>query len=246
VIEIIPAIDIIDGRCVRLTQGDFSRKTVYASDPVDIALAFEAAGVRRLHVVDLDGARTGRITNLRILERIANATGLTIDFGGGIKSRDDVRSVLGAGASMAVVGSAAVKKKDEFLSWVRDFDGGNFLLGADVRDRTIAVDGWQTDTDLSLVPFLREMREAGIVRAFVTDISKDGLMQGPSASLYEEILEALPGFELVASGGVSRIEDIVELADSGVSGVIIGKAIYEGHIDAGEAVELARSLGARH
>jgi phosphoribosylformimino-5-aminoimidazole carboxamide ribotide isomerase len=244
-IDIIPAIDIIDGRCVRLTQGDFSRKKVYASDPLDIAVAFEAAGVRRLHIVDLDGAKAGRITNIRVLERIAGSTDLTIDFGGGIKSSDDVKSVFDAGASMAVVGSAAVKQRDEFFSWLSDLGGDSFLLGADVRDRKIAVDGWQTDTDLHLIPFLKEMRSAGVKRAFVTDISKDGLLEGSASALYKEILGEMPGFELIASGGVSRAEDVIELAKTGVSGVIIGKAIYEGLVDAGELVELARSLGAK-
>lgn len=241
-IEIIPAIDIIEGRCVRLVQGDFARQTVYGNDPVDIALAFESAGVRRLHLVDLDGARTGSISNLRVLERIADATALVIDFGGGITSESDVRSVLDAGAAMAVVGSAAVRKRDEFLAWVSDIGGERLLLGADVRDGKIAIDAWQTDTDLRIVPFLTEMREAGIGRAFVTDISKDGLMKGPSVALYREILDALPDFELIASGGISGNEDIRVLHEAGVSGAIIGKAIYEGLVDPAELVRLSGSL----
>ncbi len=244
-IEIIPAVDLIDGRCVRLTQGDFSRKTIYASDPVDIACAFEDAGIRRLHIVDLDGAKTGKISNLRVLERIAGATGLKIDFGGGIKSADDIRDVLEAGAEMAVVGSAAVHQRDRFLAWLEEFGGGKFLLGADVRDGKIAIDGWQTETELRVIPFLQEMKSAGVVRAFVTDITKDGLLEGSSTSLYEEILREMPDFELIASGGVSKAEDVVELANAGVAGVIIGKALYEGLVDAGELVELAGSLKAR-
>lgn len=241
--EIIPAIDIIEGRCVRLAQGDFARKTVYGNDPVDIAKAFEAAGVSRLHLVDLDGARTGRIANLRVLERIARATGLTIDFGGGIKSAADVRSVIEAGAEMAVVGSAAVKQRDDFLSWLGEFGAARFFLGADVRNGMIAVDGWQTDTDVGIVQFLEEMREKGIERAFVTDISKDGLLEGASVDLYSTILRELPGFELIASGGVSSKEDVVSLSNAGVSGVIIGKAIYEGLVDPAELVAMSEPVG---
>ncbi|QQS40666.1 MAG: 1-(5-phosphoribosyl)-5-[(5-phosphoribosylamino)methylideneamino]imidazole-4-carboxamide isomerase [Acidobacteriota bacterium] len=241
-IEIIPALDIIEGRCVRLVQGDFARKTIYGNDPVDIALAFESAGVRRLHMVDLDGAKTGSITNLRVLERIADATGLVIDFGGGIKSESDVRSVLDAGAAMAVVGSAAVSDREEFLSWISDFGGERLLLGADVRDGKIAIDGWQTNTDLRIVPFLGEMREAGVGRAFVTDISKDGLMKGPSVGLYREILDAIPDFGLIASGGISGKDDIRVLHEAGVSGAIIGKAIYEGLVDPAELVRLSLSF----
>ncbi|HUF03194.1 MAG TPA: 1-(5-phosphoribosyl)-5-[(5-phosphoribosylamino)methylideneamino]imidazole-4-carboxamide isomerase [Aridibacter sp.] len=241
-IEIIPAIDIIEGRCVRLTQGDFERKTVYGNDPVDIALAFEAAGIRRLHMVDLEGAKTGSISNLRVLERIAEATGLVIDFGGGIKDLADVRTVLDAGASMAAIGSAAVKQRGEFLAWVTGLGGDKILLGADARDGRIAIDGWQTETDLGIVPFLKEMRDAGIERAFVTDISKDGLMRGPSVGLYRDILEALPGFELIASGGISRKEDLLALHETGLSGAIIGKAIYEGLVDPVELVALSSSL----
>lgn len=241
-IEIIPAIDIIEGRCVRLTQGDFERRTVYGSDPVDIALAFETAGVRRLHLVDLDGARTGALTNLRVLERISAATGLVIDFGGGIKSAADVRTVLDAGASMAVVGSAAVKQTDEFLSWVSDLGGDKFFLGADVRLGKVAVDGWQTETDLEIVPFLRQMSDAGISRAFVTEISKDGLLGGPALTLYRRIIEELPEFELTASGGISSRDDIGALAEAGLAGAIIGKALYEGLVDAGDLVRFAETL----
>lgn len=241
-IEIIPAIDIIGGRCVRLTGGDFAKKTIYGNDPADIAKAFEDAGVRRLHLVDLDGARTGSIQNLTVLERIAAATSLEIDFGGGIKHRSDVRNVLDAGAAMAGIGSAAVKQRDDFLSWVGEFGGDAFLLGADVRDGNIAVDGWQTDTELNVVRFLQEMRDAGIERAFVTDISRDGRLRGSAVGLYEEILGALPGFGLIASGGLRGEKDVVRLADAGLCGVIIGKAIYEGLVDAGKLVKLARSL----
>ncbi|REJ77297.1 MAG: 1-(5-phosphoribosyl)-5-[(5-phosphoribosylamino)methylideneamino]imidazole-4-carboxamide isomerase [Acidobacteria bacterium] len=241
-IEIIPAIDIIEGRCVRLVQGDFQKKTVYGSDPLDIALAFEAAGISRLHIVDLDGARTGSIANLRVLERIAGGTSLEIDFGGGVSSIADARSVLGAGASIVTVGSAAVKRKDEFLEWIDELGGPSFLLGADVRNGRLAIDGWQTDTEIEIVDYLRGMQTRGVNRAFVTDIARDGLLGGPSVSLYSEILEALPDFELVASGGISSSEDVRVLYESGVSGVIIGKAFYEGLMDAGELVRFSYSL----
>ena len=243
-IEIIPAIDLMDGRCVRLSQGDFARKKVYGNDPVDIAKAFEAAGIRRLHIVDLDGARTGSITNLKVLERIGAETSLTSDFGGGVKTEDDVRAVLDAGASMVSIGSAAVKHRERFLGWTETFGRSKFLLGADVRDGKIAIDGWQTETEFGIVEYLRELSSEGITRAFVTDISKDGLLEGASVRLYRKILEELPGFELIASGGVSRIEDVVELAEAGVSGVIIGKAIYEGLVDPGKLVALTSGSAA--
>lgn len=238
--EIIPAIDLMDGRCVRLVQGDFAQKTVYGNDPIDIAKAFEAAGIERLHMVDLDGARTGSVTNLRILERIAAETSLRTDYGGGVKTEEDVRAVLDAGAEMVSIGSAAVRKRDEFLEWTGKFGRSRFLLGADVRDGRIAIDGWQTETEIGIVDFLRDMRSEGIERAFVTDISKDGLLEGSSLRLYKEILEELPGFEVIASGGINGVEDVLELLRAGVSGVIIGKAIYEGLVDPGKLVKLLR------
>ena len=230
-IEIIPAIDLIDGKCVRLSQGDFARKVIYNENPLEVAREFEGAGLRRLHVVDLDGAKCGKVTNLKVLETIAANTKLTIDFGGGIKTVEDVQSVFDAGASMASVGSVAVKESDEFFGWIEKFGSEKILLGADVRDRKIAINGWQTATDLEILPFLKSYFERGVRQVFCTDVSKDGLLQGSAVELYAEILAELPELKLIASGGVSRIEDIDELERIGCAGVIVGKAIYEGRIE---------------
>ncbi|MFN6965050.1 MAG: 1-(5-phosphoribosyl)-5-[(5-phosphoribosylamino)methylideneamino]imidazole-4-carboxamide isomerase [Pyrinomonadaceae bacterium] len=238
-IEIIPAIDIIGGKCVRLTQGDFDRQTVYSDDPVEIAKSFADAGIRRLHVVDLDGARLGTPANIDVLERIAAATALTIDFGGGVKTDRDVKAVFDAGAEFVNVGSVAVKERELFFEWLEHYGGESFLLAADVRDRKLAIDGWQTETDVEIIPFLAEYHALGVEQTFVTDIAKDGAMQGPSFKLYREILMAVPGLKLIASGGVTSIHDVEELADTGCSGVIIGKAIYEEKI---EVAELQRFL----
>lgn len=225
-IDIIPAMDIIDGRCVRLTQGDFGRKTEYATDPVEVAGRFEAAGLRRLHMVDLDGARSGAPQNLNVLERVAGATGLKIDFGGGLRTRGDVDSVFKAGASIANIGSFAVTRPEEFATWA-EYYGPKLLVGADARDGKIAVDGWQTQTAIDVVEFLYRLASR---EAFVTDISLDGAMAGPSLELYGEIRNACPDLQLIASGGVRSINDIDELERIGCSGVIIGKAFYEGNL----------------
>jgi phosphoribosylformimino-5-aminoimidazole carboxamide ribotide isomerase len=229
-IEIIPAIDLIDGKCVRLTHGDFDRKTVYSDDPVAMAKEFEAAGIQRLHVVDLDGAKSGRPANIDVLKKIANATELVVDFGGGVKTDDDVKRVFDAGAEFINLGSSAVKDPDLFFEWLEHYGADSFILGADVRDGKLAIDGWQTETETDVIPFLAEYHARGVEQAFVTDISKDGAMQGPSFRLYREILMAVPGLELIASGGVTSVNDIDDLKDIGCSGVIIGKAIYEGKI----------------
>ncbi|MBA2379704.1 MAG: 1-(5-phosphoribosyl)-5-[(5-phosphoribosylamino)methylideneamino] imidazole-4-carboxamide isomerase [Blastocatellia bacterium] len=235
-IEIIPAMDIIDGRCVRLSQGDFARRTVYEADPVETAKGFEAAGLRRLHMVDLDGARAGRVTNLAVLERVAAATLLVIDFSGGIKRDEDLSSVFGAGASIAGIGSVAVKDPQRFAGWSAEYGREKFLLGADVRGRNLAVDGWLTDTEVDLSDFLR--KTAPLASAvFVTDVSKDGAMQGPATGLYRELLAAHPGLNLIASGGVRNADDIRELHAAGCSGVIVGKAVYEGVIKPKEFAE---------
>ena len=239
-IEIIPAIDLIDGECVRLTHGDFSRKTVYHDDPLEAARRFESLGLRRLHIVDLDGARTGRPVNLAALERVAGGTGLTIDFGGGIKSEADLESVFAAGAAIANVGSTAVKEPDKFISWLGRFGGERILLGADCRDEKIAVSGWQTETDISIFDFLEQMNSRGVKKAFVTDIGRDGALAGPSTQLYERIIARLPDLELIASGGVSSIADVMELDRIGCTGVIVGKAIYEGRISVEELSRYAR------
>jgi|ERR1035437_341838 phosphoribosylformimino-5-aminoimidazole carboxamide ribotide isomerase len=229
-IEIIPAIDVIDGKCVRLSEGDFTTKVIYNENPSDVAKQFEAAGVSRLHVVDLDGARTGSVVNLNTLETIARDTSLTIDFSGGIKSDEDLHAVFDAGASIASVGSIAVKEPEKFTRWIEQYGANKFLLGADVRERKIAINGWQTPTDLEIVPFLTSYLSIGVDHVFVTDIAKDGLLQGPSNELYSEILKDLPGLGLIASGGVRNTSDIDELESIGCRGVIIGKALYEGRI----------------
>lgn len=229
-IEIIPAIDLIDGKCVRLSQGDFARKKIYHENPLEMAKEFESHGLKRLHIVDLDGAKKGKVTNLRVLETIAKNTNLIIDFGGGIKTDEDINSVFDAGAKMAGIGSVAVKNSEKFLEWLETFGGESILLGADVREKNLAINGWQTATEIQILPFLREHFAKGVTQTFVTDISKDGLLQGSSNELYEEILREIPELKLIASGGVSKIEDVYELEKIGCSGVIIGKAIYEGKI----------------
>ena len=239
-IEVIPAIDIIEGECVRLTHGDFSQKTVYSDDPLEVAKRFESIGLRRLHLVDLDGAKGGKPSNLPVLERVAAGTNLTIDFGGGIKTEADLQSAFGAGASMANIGSLAVMEPDTFVVWLDKFGSDRILLGADCRNELISVNGWQTGTDVSVFDFLKRMSEAGVRNTFVTDIGRDGAMSGPSLWLYERIIADLPDFELIASGGVSSIRDVEELDRIGCRGVIVGKAIYEGRITEEELARYAR------
>jgi phosphoribosylformimino-5-aminoimidazole carboxamide ribotide isomerase len=230
-IEIIPAIDLINGKCVRLTEGDFAREKVYSDDPLEMAKRFEAAGLRCLHIVDLDGAKTGTPRHLRVLESIAANTNLVIDYGGGTKTDDDLEAVFDAGAAMASIGSAAVKTPALFFGWLERFGSEKILLGADVRDGHIAINGWQTGTDLPIIPFLRDYTAKGVTQAFVTDIAVDGMLSGPSVELYKQIREALPDLKLIASGGVSRVEDIEQLDAIGCAGVIVGKGLYEGNID---------------
>ncbi len=230
-IEIIPAIDLIDGKCVRLSQGDFANKKIYHENPLDAAKEFVVAGLKRLHIVDLDGAKSGKVTNLKTLETIAANTNLTIDFGGGIKTDEDIESVFNAGAKMISIGSIAVKNSVKFFEWLKKYGSEKFLLGADVKNGKLAINGWQTATELKILPFLKSYCEQGVTQVFCTDISKDGLLQGTSNELYEQILEQLPKLNLIASGGVSSVEDILELEKIGCSGVIVGKAIYEGRIN---------------
>ena len=229
-IEIIPAIDLIDGKCVRLSQGDFTQKKIYNENPLETAKEFESFGLKRLHIVDLDGAKNGKVTNLNVLETVAKNTNLTIDFGGGIKTDEDIKSVFDAGAKMASIGSVAVKNAGKFFEWLETFGGERILLGADVKEKKLAINGWQTETEIEILPFLHEYFAKGVSQTFVTDISKDGLLQGSSNELYAEILREIPEIKLIASGGVSKIEDVYELEKIGCSGVIIGKAIYEGRI----------------
>jgi phosphoribosylformimino-5-aminoimidazole carboxamide ribotide isomerase len=239
-IEIIPAIDIIEAKCVRLTYGDFSRKTVYSDDPLEIAKRFESIGLRRLHMVDLEGAKRGNPANLAVLERIAAGTSLTIDFGGGVKTETDLQTIFAAGAAIANIGSLAVKEPDTFVEWLDKFGRDRILLGADCRNEKIAVNGWQTDTEVSVFDFLEGMNSRGVRSAFVTDIGRDGAMSGPSVDLYERIMAELPALELIASGGVSSIRDVEELDRIGCRGVIVGKAIYEGRITEEELARYAR------
>jgi len=237
-IEIIPAIDLIDGKCVRLSQGDFSQKKIYNENPLEVAKEFEDFGLKQLHIVDLDGAKNGKVTNLKVLETVAKNTNLMIDFGGGIKTDEDINSVFSAGAEMASIGSVAVKNAEKFFEWLEKFGGEKILLGADVKGKTLAINGWQTETEIEILPFLREYFAKGVTQTFVTDISKDGLLQGSSNELYAEILREIPEIKLIASGGVSKIEDVYELEKIGCSGVIIGKAIYEGRIKLEELVKI--------
>lgn len=229
-IEIIPAIDVIEGKCVRLKQGDFSQMKIYNENPLEVAKDFEAHGLKCLHIVDLDGAKIGKVTNLKVLEDIALNTNLTIDFGGGIKTDDDIKSVFDAGAKMASIGSVAVKEPEKFDKWLSKYGCDKILLGADVKDGKVAINGWQTTTEEEILPFLKKYYAKGIRKVFVTDISKDGLLEGSSKELYAEILEHLPRLQLIASGGVDSTEDIAELEKIGCFGVIIGKAIYEDRI----------------
>lgn len=229
-IELIPAIDLIEGKCVRLTQGKYDSKKIYNEDPLEVAKTFEDHGIRRLHVVDLDGARAGRIINYKVLEKLATRTSLIIDFGGGLKQEDDLEIAFESGAQMVTGGSIAVKDPERFASWIRKFGSDKIILGADAKEKKIAVSGWEETTDTDLIPFISEYYEKGITKVICTDISKDGMLEGPSVGLYEEIREAIPFIYLIASGGVSSVEDIERLKESGIPAVIFGKAIYEGKI----------------
>lgn len=229
-IELIPAIDMIDGKCVRLTQGDYDTQKVYNEDPLEVAKMFEDHGIRRLHVVDLDGARQGRIINYRMLERLATRTSLIIDFGGGLKQEGDLEIAFESGAQMVTGGSIAVKNPEIFTSWITKFGPEKIILGADAKDKMIAISGWEETTDKELIPFIQDYYDKGITKTICTDISRDGMLQGPAIELYKEIREQIPLLYLIASGGVSSIQDIEKLAEAGIPAVIFGKAIYEGKI----------------
>ncbi|MEM9324873.1 MAG: 1-(5-phosphoribosyl)-5-[(5-phosphoribosylamino)methylideneamino]imidazole-4-carboxamide isomerase [Bacteroidota bacterium] len=235
--EIIPAIDIIDGQCVRLAQGDYAQKTTYHADPLEVAKSFESAGLRRLHLVDLDGAKAKKVVNLPVLQSIARETSLHIDFGGGVKATDQVEKVFAAGAKQVTGGSIAAKNKEVFTEWLGRFGGEQVILGADVLDRKIMVAGWQEATDLDLLKFLRHYVDIGLSYVICTDISKDGMLQGPALALYREILMEFPGLKLIASGGVSGLEDLYQLRDAGLYGAILGKAIYEKKVTLEELAE---------
>lgn len=226
-IDIIPAIDLIDGKCVRLTQGDYNQKTIYEEDPLNVAKNFEDAGIRRLHLVDLDGAKAQHIVNYKVLHRIATNTSLIIDFGGGLKTNDDLHIAFENGASMITGGSIAVKSPDIFTEWLTTYGPGKIILGADVKNGMIAISGWTETASLELVPFIRKYHDQGITQVICTDISRDGMMQGPAIGLYQDLLQHFSGLYLVASGGVSCMDDIIALEKAGVPAVITGKAIYE-------------------
>ena len=229
-IELIPAIDIIDGKCVRLSQGDYDTKKVYNENPLEVAKEFEANGIRRLHVVDLDGAKSKHVVNYRTLEMIATRTSLVIDFGGGIKTDEDMRIAFENGAQMVTLGSVAVKNPDLFKKWLIQYGAGKIILGADAKNKRIAVSGWMEDSSQELIPFLHDYTKEGIYKVLCTDISKDGMLQGPSIELYKEIMKEFPEMHLIASGGVSCLEDIIALEEAGIPAVVFGKALYEGRI----------------
>jgi phosphoribosylformimino-5-aminoimidazole carboxamide ribotide isomerase len=228
--QIIPAIDIIDGKCVRLTQGDYEQKKIYNEHPLEVAKQFEDAGLQRLHLVDLDGAKAGAVKNWKVLETIAGKTELVIDFGGGIKTEKDVNIVFESGAALATIGSMAVKNEFEFVKWLLQFGADKFLLGADVKDEKITVGGWLETTNISIYDFLQKYIDHGVQQVFCTDVSKDGLLAGPSTELYKKIIERFPSLHFIASGGVSNMKDLESLTEIGCAGAIVGKAIYENRI----------------
>lgn len=236
--QIIPAIDIIDGKCVRLTQGDYNQKIVYNENPLEVAKQFEDAGLERLHLVDLDGAKAGAVKNWKVLEDIAANTSLVIDFGGGIKKEEDVNIVFNAGAALATVGSLAVKNEALFVEWLQKFGADNFLLGADVKGEKIAVGGWLETTDIWIYDFIAKYTAHGVRQLFCTDVSKDGKLEGPSIELYKNIIAKFPQLFFIASGGVSNLHDLEELKAIGCGGAIVGKAIYEGRVTLGQLTAL--------
>ena len=229
-IELIPAIDIIDGKCVRLSQGDYDKVKEYSASPADVAKEMEDHGITRLHVVDLDGAKSKHVVNWRTLEQIANATRLVIDFGGGVKTDDDLRIVFDCGAQMVTGGSIAVKEPETFQRWLLKYGPEKIILGADVKEGKVAVSGWLEDSDNELMAFLGHYTQQGVQKVICTEISRDGMLQGPAISLYKDVLAQYPDLHLIASGGVSSMEDVEALAEAKVPGVIFGKALYEGRI----------------
>lgn len=229
-IQIIPAIDILEGKCVRLEQGNYRMKKVYDSDPLEVAQIFQDNGITRLHMVDLDGARSKHVVNWGVLERLSARTSLRIDFGGGIKTDADLHIVFESGASMATIGSIAIRDKELFNSWMFAYGPEKIILGADVKDQMIAISGWQEITDIGIIPFLKEYSEHGVKEVLCTDVSKDGMLQGVSLDLYKMIREKFPSIRLLASGGITSVSDIDKLDEMGVYGAVIGKAYYEGRI----------------
>ena len=237
-IELIPAIDIIGGQCVRLTKGDYDQKTVYSDSPATMAKEFEALGFQRLHLVDLDGAKSKHIVNDVVLKAITTETNLTVDFGGGIKTDEDIEKAFASGAAMVTVGSIAVTQPELFMGWLSTYGAERIILGADVRHGKISINGWKEDSSEDLLPFLRKYVDAGVKNVLCTEISKDGTLAGPAIDLYRRIMETYPELHLIASGGVSSKEDIEALDAAGIPAVVFGKAIYEGRIDPREVRSL--------
>jgi len=235
-IELIPAIDIIDGQCVRLTKGDYQQKTVYRDSPAEVAKEFETLGFKRLHVVDLDGAKSKHIVNCEVLRRVTTETNLTVDFGGGIKTDEDIEKAFAAGAAMVTVGSIAVTKPELFMGWLEKYGAERMILGADVRHGKISINGWKEDSTEDLLPFLKKYIDAGVSNVLCTEISKDGTLTGPAIDLYKQVMDTYPELHLIASGGVSSKTDIEALDAAGIPAVVFGKAIYEGRIDLRELV----------
>ena len=229
-IELIPAIDIIDGKCVRLSQGDYDTKKIYNDNPLEVAKEFEANGIQRLHVVDLDGAKSSHVINYKVLNAIAGHTSLTIDFGGGIKTDEDLVIAFENGAHMVTLGSVAVKKPELFKKWLHQYGAEKIILGADVKDNRISVSGWLEEGPQELMPFLTDYTQEGVSKVLCTDISRDGMLQGPSIELYKQVMQRFPTMHLIASGGVSGVDDIIRLDEAGIPAVVFGKALYEGRI----------------
>ncbi|MFT5885462.1 MAG: phosphoribosylformimino-5-aminoimidazole carboxamide ribotide isomerase [Arcticibacterium sp.] len=228
--QIIPAIDIIDGKCVRLTKGDYSTKKIYNENPLEVAKEFEAHGIKRLHLVDLDGAKQKKVINFKVLDQIASRTSLNIDFGGGVQSNSDLKLVFDYGASQVTGGSIAVKEPDVFTAWLEEFGGDKIILGSDAKDEKIAISGWQEDSGQDIYDFVENYVSKGAKYTISTDVDKDGLLQGPSYQLYQKLKNKFPDLNIIASGGVANFEDIEKLAEQKLYGVIVGKAIYEGRI----------------
>jgi phosphoribosylformimino-5-aminoimidazole carboxamide ribotide isomerase len=228
--RIIPAIDIIDGKCVRLSKGDYNTKKIYNENPLEVAKKFEAHGIQYLHLVDLDGAKSKHIVNHQVLEQIASQTNLKIDFGGGLKTDDDLRIAFESGANQITGGSIAVKDQETFTRWINSYGVEKIILGADALDEKVAVSGWQEESKEELLPFIQSYQEKGIQYVICTDISKDGMLEGPSFDLYERILTGISSLKLIASGGISTFDELPRLAEIGCEGTIIGKAIYENRI----------------
>lgn len=227
---IIPAIDIIEGKCVRLTKGDYSQQKIYNEDPLEVALQFEDAGLQRLHLVDLDGARIGNVINWKVLEKIAGKTKLTIDFSGGISTDNNIRICFESGAAYAAIGSIAVKDEVLFTGWLLAYGAERFIIGADVKDELVVIKGWTETTSLNVFDLIEKYKATGVKQFFCTDVNKDGLLQGPATALYKKIMNKHPSIDLVASGGIASLQELEELREAGCHGAIVGKAIYENRI----------------